>query len=158
MLDRLYLKFDEVTKKYDLFKVETVGDAYMCAGNLARNQEDHVQRIAMFALGICKAASETLIDEENPSLGYTKLRVGFHCGPVVSNVVGSLNPRYGVFGDTVNVAARMETTSVEGKIQCSEACAKVLINQESMQLRITSRGATAIKGRGNMMTYWVSEA
>mmetsp|Transcript_39052 Transcript_39052/g.94427 ORF Transcript_39052/g.94427 Transcript_39052/m.94427 type:complete len:423 (-) Transcript_39052:211-1479(-) len=158
LLDRLYLKFDEVTRKYDLFKVETVGDAYMCAGNLAKDQQDHVPRIALFAIGICKAASETLIDEENPSLGYTKIRVGFHCGPVVSSVVGSLNPRYGVFGDTVNIAARMETTSTAGKVQCSEACAKSLINQEAVQLHITRRGATEIKGRGRMMTYWVAEA
>mmetsp|Transcript_28581 Transcript_28581/g.69257 ORF Transcript_28581/g.69257 Transcript_28581/m.69257 type:complete len:423 (+) Transcript_28581:873-2141(+) len=157
MLDRLYMKFDEVTKKHGLFKVETVGDAYMCAGNLANDQhEDHVRRIALFATGICKAASETLIDEDDPSLGYTKIRVGFHCGPVVSNVVGSLNPRYGVFGDTVNVAARMESTSTVGKVQCSEKCAKRLID-DVPDLLVQSRGATEIKGRGRMMTYWVSE-
>ncbi|CAJ1963247.1 unnamed protein product [Cylindrotheca closterium] len=157
LLDRLYLKFDEVTRKYDLFKVETVGDAYMCAGNLANDQhEDHVRRIALFATGICKAASETLIDEDDPSVGYTKIRVGFHCGPVVSNVVGSLNPRYGVFGDTVNVAARMETTSTAGRVHCSGECAKRLID-DAPDLLVKSRGATEVKGRGRMMTYWVSQ-
>ncbi|CAJ1963241.1 unnamed protein product [Cylindrotheca closterium] len=157
LLDRLYLKFDEVTRKYDLFKVETVGDAYMCAGNLANDQhEDHVRRIALFATGICKAASETLIDEDDPSVGYTKIRVGFHCGPVVSNVVGSLNPRYGVFGDTVNVAARMETTSAAGRVHCSELSAKRLMD-DAPDLLVKARGATLIKGRGRMMTYWVSE-
>ncbi|KAL3936605.1 MAG: hypothetical protein SGBAC_008109 [Bacillariaceae sp.] len=157
LLDRLYLRFDEVTTKYDLFKVETVGDAYMCAGNLAKDQqEDHVRRIALFATGICKAAAETLIDEDDPSLGYTEIRVGFHCGPVVSNVVGSLNPRYGVFGDTVNVAARMETASMRGKIQCSKECAEKLINVPD--LLVKARGPIHMKGRGRMMTYWVSEA
>ncbi|CAJ1963245.1 unnamed protein product [Cylindrotheca closterium] len=157
LLDRLYLKFDEVTRKYDLFKVETVGDAYMCAGNLANDQhEDHVRRIALFATGICKAASETLIDEDDPSVGYTKIRVGFHCGPVVSNVVGSLNPRYGVFGDTVNVAARMETTSAAGRVHCSELSAKRLMD-DAPDLLVKARGATLMKDRGQMMTYWVSE-
>ncbi|KAL3928934.1 MAG: hypothetical protein SGBAC_012428 [Bacillariaceae sp.] len=157
LLDRLYMKFDEVTTKYDLFKVETVGDAYMCAGNLAKDQhEDHVRRIASFATGICKAAAETLIDEDDPSLGYTMIRVGFHSGPVVSNVVGSLNPRYGVFGDTVNISARMETTSKVGMIQCTEACAKRL-EDDVPDLLVKARGLTEIKGRGRMMTYWVSE-
>lgn len=156
MLDRLYLKFDDITKKHDLFKVETVGDAYMCAGNLAKDQhKDHVRRIAMFATDIVNAASETLIDEDDPSLGYTQIRVGFHSGPVVSNVVGSLNPRYGVFGDTVNIAARIETTSKEGRIQCTEECAKRLMD-DAPDLMVKERGPVDIKGRGRLTTFWVS--
>ena len=101
-----------------------------------------------------KAASETLIDEDDPCLGYLKIRVGFHSGPVVSNVVGNLNPRYGVFGDTVNVASRMESSSEVEKIHCSKASARLLMRQ-APEIPTTLRGYTAVKGKGKMTTYWV---
>jgi guanylate cyclase, other len=71
--------------------------------NLENDQtDDHVARIARFAMEAVQAASLVLIDQENPKKGYVKIRVGFHSGGVVSNVIGSLNPRFGLFGDTVN--------------------------------------------------------
>jgi len=155
MLDRLYSKIDHLCQKYDLFKIETIGDAYMCAGNLAKDHHnDHVKRIALFAIDTIQAASETLIDEDDPLFGYVKIRVGFHSGPVVSNVLGNLNPRYGVFGDTVNVAARMESNSEESRIHCSKPSAKLLMTQ-APDLKVHLRGETPIKGKGTMTTYWV---
>jgi serine/threonine protein kinase len=155
MLDRLYLKLDSLARKHDLFKIETIGDAYMCAANLAKDQsEDHVKRIAEFALEAVEAALKTPVDEDDPSMGNVCIRVGFHSGPVVSNVVGSLNPRYGIFGDTVNVSSRMESTSAAGQIHCSERSAHLLMKQ-APKISVTKRGETEIKGKGVMTTYWV---
>jgi len=93
MLDRLYNALDECANKHKVFKVETIGDAYMGVTNLDGTQfETHVKDAAEFAVAIMEAASKILIDKDAPEKGCVKMRVGFHSGPVVSNVIGSLNP------------------------------------------------------------------
>jgi len=155
MLDRLYLSFDSLASKHEVFKVETIGDAWVGVTNLENNQiGTHAKQIAEFAIDAVAAASQVLIDEDDPSKGYVNIRVGFHSGPVVSNVIGSLNPRYGLFGDTMNTAARMEGLSVKGRIHCSEAAAR-LLKEQAPDLLIRRRGKLAVKGKGNMITYWV---
>ena len=126
----------------------------MAVTNLVKEQEDHVMLISKFAKDAIKAASSTLIDLDEPELGSVNIRVGLHSGPVVSNVVGSRNPKFTIIGDTVNCAARMESNSLPLKIQCSQETANVLAKRHP-QIPCTYRGRIPIKGKGEMPTYWV---
>lgn len=158
MLDRLYNVLDELTSKHDVFKIDTIGDAFMCATNLSKNQDsDHVLRMAEFAVDAIKAAEETLISTEDPSMGFIEIRAGFHCGPLIASVVGKRTPKYSVFGDTVNTASRMESNSHAGRVQCSGRAAELLRRQRGpdSHLKLTSRGTIRVKGKGEMETFFV---
>jgi hypothetical protein len=125
--------------------------------NLEKHQQDtHVRQAARFAIDMVIEANKILIDEEVPEKGYINVRCGFHSGPVVSNVIGSLNPRYGLFGDTVNTSSRMESNSKANRVLCSEAAYTILAEQ-APEISVRKRGKIAVKGKGDMVVFWVGD-
>ena len=118
-VDYYFKSFDEITERHALEKIKTIGDAYMCAGGLPTPNQTHVQDAFRAAVEILNFVRET---ELNPPPGIYpfKIRIGLNSGPVVAGVVGTKKFAYDIWGNTVNIAARMESGSVPGRINVSE--------------------------------------
>ncbi|XP_071762857.2 guanylate cyclase 2G [Centroberyx gerrardi] len=152
LLNDLYSLFDDIIKMYDVYKVETIGDAYMVASGLPlSNGNKHALEISTMALHFLGAIQVFKIHHmPTESLA---LRIGIHSGPVVAGVVGTTMPRYCLFGDTVNTASRMESNSLPLKIHISQSTADILDEIGSFVLE--ERGEIEIKGKGCQKTYWL---
>ncbi|XP_058138809.1 guanylyl cyclase C [Dasypus novemcinctus] len=154
MLNDIYKSFDRIVDNHDVYKVETIGDAYMVASGLPkRNGNRHAVDIAKMALDILSFMG-TFELEHLPGLPIW-IRIGVHSGPCAAGVVGIKMPRYCLFGDTVNTASRMESTGLPLRIHVSGSTIAILKRTEC-QFLYEVRGETYLKGRGTETTYWLT--
>ncbi|NWI92820.1 GUC2C protein, partial [Pitta sordida] len=154
MLNDIYKNFDHILDHHDVYKVETIGDAYMVASGLPnRNGNRHAVDISMMALDILSFMGSFEL-RHLPGLPVW-IRIGIHSGPCAAGVVGIKMPRYCLFGDTVNTASRMESTGLPLRIHVSGSTINIL-KRTDCQFQYEVRGETYLKGRGTEITYWLT--
>lgn len=152
LLNDLYTCFDAIIDNFDVYKVETIGDAYMVVSGLpVRNGKLHAREVASMSLALLEQV-RTFKIRHRPN-DQLRLRIGIHTGPVCAGVVGLKMPRYCLFGDTVNTASRMESNGEALKIHVSSATKEVLDEFGYFDLQL--RGDVEMKGKGKMRTYWL---
>ena len=151
-IDFYFSKFDTIMDKYNLEKIKTVGDAYMCAGGLPFPTKDHAHKIVLAALEIAQfvEASKNVNSENQTRF---EIRIGINTGPIVAGVVGIKKFSYDIWGDTVNIASRMESNSEAGKINISDFTYNIIKNDFDCKYR----GEIEVKNKGMMKMYFVND-
>ena len=148
LLNDLFTRFDQRALALGLEKIKTIGDAYMVAGGIPNHADDHAIQVVKMALGMYEDL-EAFNAEHSMGLG---MRVGINSGPVVAGVIGHSKFSYDLWGNTVNTASRMESTSVPGKIQVSPSTHA----QIREHFKTQERELIECKGLGQIMTYFVT--
>ncbi|XP_067875487.1 guanylyl cyclase C-like isoform X2 [Heterodontus francisci] len=154
MLNDMYKNFDQILDNHDVYKVETIGDAYMVASGLPRrNGNRHAVDITRMALDILNFMGSFEL-AHLPGLPIW-IRIGVHSGACAAGVVGTKMPRYCLFGDVVNTASRMESTGLPLRIHVNQSTINILKRTEC-KFEYEMRGETYLKGRGTEVTYWLT--
>lgn len=149
LLNEIFSSFDQLAEQHNLEKIKTIGDAYMVVGGLPTVQPNHAEAVAQMALDMQQRISH-FKREDGKSF---RLRIGINTGSVVAGVIGIKKFSYDLWGDAVNIASRMEAQGIAGNIQVTSATYEYLKDQYLFE----KRGAILIKGRGEMITYWLKK-
>ncbi len=148
-LNDLFSTFDQLAADHGLEKIKTIGDSYMVAGGIPLPHPDHIQAVAAMALDMQRVAAEFKLPQGEP----LAIRIGIHTGPVVAGVIGTSKFSYDLWGDTVNIASRMESQGTPGTIQITEAMYAGLA--DSPGFAFSPATEIDIKGKGPMKTYFL---
>jgi PAS domain S-box-containing protein len=147
LLNNIFSTFDSLTDRHKLEKIKTIGDAYMVVGGLPKPRVDHLDAIANMALDM----QQEIIQFFTPDHQHITLRIGIHTGPVIAGVIGKRKSVYDLWGDTVNIASRMESQGEPGYIQVTQT----VYDRLKDNYLFKERGSIIIKGKGLMTTYWL---
>jgi class 3 adenylate cyclase len=147
LLNTLFSRFDALLDHHPVEKIKTIGDSYMVAAGIPTPRKDHALQAASFAFAMHNELRRFVAETGYP----ISMRIGIHSGPVVAGIIGTRKFVYDLWGDTVNIASRMESHGQPGKIHCSETVYEKLSNFYKFE----RRGAIDIKGKGKMDTYFL---
>lgn len=148
MLNEIFTTFDDIVKNHGVEKIKTIGDCYMLVGGLPNPRDDHAHAVADTALEMVQALERI---NKNRDIDLA-MRIGIHSGPVVAGVIGKIKFTYDIWGDTVNVASRMESSGLPGKIHISEQTMAEL----NSQFNLEERGMVECKGLGQVKTFFLN--
>jgi len=151
-VDLYFSKFDKIVEKYGLEKIKTIGDAYMCAGGVPFPLEDHATKIINAAIEMLAYVESAKMVTQDKGASFD-IRIGINSGPLIAGVVGSKKFAYDIWGDTVNMASRMESCSETGKINISQST--YLLVKDKFQFE--DRGILEVKNKGMVQMYFVSD-
>ena len=150
LLNDLFRRFDQAAEKFGVEKIGTVGDGYLAAGGAWDSVRNHPEAVAALALAMVEASRQVPVSETE----HVQIRVGIHTGPVYGGVVGENRFHYTIFGETVNVASRIQDQSQPGRVLVSEATYERIRGS----WRLEECASLDLKGHGPMKTYWLAAA
>jgi adenylate cyclase len=146
-----YCEFDKIITKHGLEKIKTIGDSYMCAGGLPVPNKTNAEDIVMAALEICQFMEREMQKGKTEGKPYFEIRIGCHTGPVVAGIVGIKKFAYDIWGDTVNIASRMESSGEAGKVNISGTTYELVKDK----FNCSHRGKIQAKNKGEIDMYFV---
>jgi class 3 adenylate cyclase len=146
LLGRLFARFDELVAERGLEKIKTIGDAYMVAGGLPEPLADHAARVVDLGLAMIDVAAE-----EGGRMADLRLRVGVNSGPVIGGVIGHRKFAFDIWGETVNIASRLESQGIPGRVHISAATWRLVHEQFDAE----PRGPIHLRGQGPLETFTV---
>ena len=153
-LNECFSAFDRIMEKYGIEKIKTIGDAYMAAGGLPTPNQTHAADVINAALEMHDFIETVKANKIALGLPYFEIRIGVHTGPVVAGIVGVKKFQYDIWGDTVNIANRMESSGEVGKVNVSQSTYELL--KDRTEFTFASRGKIEVKGKGEIEMYFVS--